>query len=138
MRHQGVVGQPDNAAKGILGFKFRDGPRGVNLDAELGAGKQGYSTVFPVPIARGASFDLDLEYRIGVAIGDETLSSGNNLMLAPTINILRHPAWGRTQETYGEDVFQLGRLGSAFTVGVKPAVVRLFTVALVTGALRWR
>jgi beta-glucosidase-like glycosyl hydrolase len=41
------------------------------------------------------------------------------MMLAPTINILRHPAWGRAQETYGEDPFLLGRLGSAFTVGVQ-------------------
>jgi beta-glucosidase len=40
-------------------------------------------------------------------------------MLAPTVNILRHPAWGRSQETYGEDVFQLGRLGSAFVVGLQ-------------------
>jgi beta-glucosidase len=122
-----VFGQPNNDAKGILGFKFRDGPRGVNLFAELPAGKTGYSTVFPVAIARGAAFDLDLEYRIGVAIGDETLGSGNNMMLAPTINILRHPAWGRAQETYGEDVFQLGRLGSAFVVGVQefvPACVK--------------
>ncbi len=40
-------------------------------------------------------------------------------MLAPTVNILRHPAWGRAQETYGEDVFLLGRLGSAFVDGVQ-------------------
>lgn len=111
-----VFAQLDNGAKGIIGFRFRDGPRGVNLAPE---GTNHYSTVFPVPIARGAAFDLDLEYRIGVAIGDETLASGHNMMLAPTINILRHPGWGRTQETYGEDVFQLGRLGSAFVVGVQ-------------------
>jgi beta-glucosidase len=41
------------------------------------------------------------------------------MMLAPTVNILRHPAWGRAQETYGEDVFLLGRLGSAFVQGVQ-------------------
>ena len=41
------------------------------------------------------------------------------MMLAPTVNILRHPAWGRAQETYGEDVFLLGRLGSAFVNGVQ-------------------
>ena len=41
------------------------------------------------------------------------------MMLAPTINILRHPAWGRAQETYGEDPFLLGRLGSAFAAGVQ-------------------
>ena len=64
----------------------------------------------------------DLEYEIGEAIGDEMLASGNTMLLAPTVNILRHPAWGRAQETYGEDMFLLGRLGSAFTVGVQQYV----------------
>lgn len=117
----------DNSNKGIRGLRFRDGPRGVNLAAELGAGKNGYSTAFPVAIARGAAFDIDLEKRIGVAIGDETLASGNTMMLAPTVNILRHPAWGRAQETYGEDVYLLGRLGTAFVTGVQeyiPACVK--------------
>ena len=63
---------------------------------------------------RGAAFDVDLEYKVGQAIGDEMLASGNTMMLAPTVNTLRHPAWGRSQETYGEDSFTLGRLGSAF------------------------
>ena len=70
-----------------------------------------------------------LEYHIGQAIGDEMLASGNTMMLAPTINILRHPAWGRAQETYGEDVFLLGRLGSAF-VSRRAAVRRRLRQAL--------
>jgi beta-glucosidase len=102
----------------VKGLRFRDGPRGVNLDAKL-TGGSGFSTAFPAAIARGASWDLDLEYQIGQAIGDETLASGNTMILAPTVNILRHPAWGRAQETYGEDPFHLGRLGTAFTVGVQ-------------------
>ena len=117
--YQHIFAQPNNTTQRVAGFKFRDGPRGVNLEAGLAAGKDGYSTVFPVTMARGASFDLDLELRIGDAIGDETLASGNTLMLAPAVNILRHPAWGRAQETYGEDPFLLGRMGSAFTVGVQ-------------------
>jgi beta-glucosidase len=109
----------DNTSKGIRGFLFRDGPRGVNLAAQLPAGKKGYSTSFPVPMARGATFDLDLELRIGIAAGDETTASGNTMLLAPTTNILRHPAWGRAQETYGEDPYLLGRFGSAFVAGVQ-------------------
>ncbi|MGC4090762.1 MAG: glycoside hydrolase family 3 C-terminal domain-containing protein [Polyangiaceae bacterium] len=122
-----IFSQPNNTAQKIAGFKFRDGPRGVNMEAGSGSDKSCYSTAFPVPIARGASFDLDLELRIGQAIGDETLASGNNMMLAPAVNILRHPAWGRAQETYGEDPYLLGRMGSAFTVGVQqyvPACVK--------------
>jgi beta-glucosidase len=113
-----VFEQEDNQDRNIKGFKFRDGPRGVNLHAN-GDGKHDYSTSFPVAMARGAAFDDDLEFHIGQAIGDEMLASGNTMMLAPTINILRHPAWGRAQETYGEDPFMLGRLGSAFVVGLQ-------------------
>ncbi|HXU00018.1 MAG TPA: glycoside hydrolase family 3 N-terminal domain-containing protein, partial [Polyangia bacterium] len=113
-----VFQQEDNTDRGVRGFKFRDGPRGVNLNAN-GDGKHDYSTSFPVAMARGAAFDDDLEFHIGQAVGDEMLASGNTMMLAPTINILRHPAWGRAQETYGEEPFLLGRLGSAFVAGVQ-------------------
>ncbi len=113
-----VFSQEDNANLDIKGWTFRDGPRGVNLNA-TGDGKNDFSTAFPVAIARGASFDVDLEYKVGQAIGDEMLAAGLTMMLAPTVNILRHPAWGRSQETYGEDSFQLGRLGSAFVVGLQ-------------------
>ncbi len=78
-----------------------------------------YSTAFPVPAARGAAFDMDLEYQIGAGIADETLATGNTMLLAPVINLLRHPAWGRSQETYGEDTFELGRLGTAFSSGAQ-------------------
>ncbi|MEO5768251.1 MAG: glycoside hydrolase family 3 C-terminal domain-containing protein, partial [Polyangia bacterium] len=87
----------------------------------------GKSTVYPVAMARGAAFDLDLEYRIGLAMGDEMVAAGQTMLLAPTVNILRHPLWGRAQETYGEDVFLLGRLGSANVVGIQqyvPACVK--------------
>lgn len=113
-----VFRQEDNTARGIKAFLYRDGPRGVNLPAN-GDSKNDFSTAFPVAIARGAAFDVDLEYHIGQDIGDETLVSGNTMILAPTVNILRHPAWGRAQETYGEDPFLLGRLGSAFVVGAQ-------------------
>jgi beta-glucosidase len=113
-----VFKQEDNTTRGIKAFFFRDGPRGVNLNANSDS-KGDYSTAFPVAIARGAAFDDQLENQIGMAIGDEMLASGNTMLLAPTVNILRHPAWGRAQETYGEDVFLLGRLGSAFVDGVQ-------------------
>jgi beta-glucosidase len=113
-----VFNQETNTSRGIRGFYYRDGPRGVNLNA-TGDNQPDFSTAFPVAMARGAAFDPDLEYEVGEAIGDEMLASGNTMLLAPTVNILRHPAWGRAQETYGEDVFLLGRLGSAFVSGVQ-------------------
>jgi beta-glucosidase len=117
-----IFRQLDNANKDILAFRFRDGPRGVCLAAELPAGQDGFSTAFPVAEARAAAFDMDLEEQIGEAIGDEVEASGNTMLLAPVINLLRHPAWGRAQETYGEDSYVLGRLGSAFVAGAQQNV----------------
>jgi beta-glucosidase len=94
-------------------WQMRDGPRGVR---RLGAGP---ATAFPVAMARGASFDLDLEERIGEAVGREMLAFKYDIMLAPTINTLRHPGWGRAQETYGEDTVVLGELGAAFVRGIQ-------------------
>jgi beta-glucosidase len=115
---------PDDTANGIRGYFYRDAGRGLNLDAR----QQGrpyvnnYSTVFPAESARGASFDLDLEYRVGQAMGDEVVASQNTMLLAPCMNILRHPYWGRSQETYGEDSYHLGRMASAFTAGLQTYV----------------
>jgi len=122
-----IFRSPDDTQAGVKGFQFSDGPRGVNLDATKPSGSQGYSTVFPVASLRGATFDVDLENKIGAAMGDELIAAGRTMLLAPTVNILRNPAWGRSEETYGEDSFQLGRLGSAFVQGVQlyaPACVK--------------
>jgi beta-glucosidase len=119
MNFSDIFRTPDDSTHGVRGFKFRDGPRGVVLAAQLPSGANGYSTAFPVPELRAATFDLALEEQVGEAIGDELIGSGNTMLLAPVINILRHPAWGRAQETYGEDSFVLGRMGSAFTTGVQ-------------------
>ena len=113
----------------IRGFHYRDASRGMNLAEDMNGTKPaagvvngkivGFSTAFPVSMARGAAFDLDLEYAIGEAIGDEMQAAKETLLLAPCMNILRHPLWGRAQETYGEDSFHIGRLASAMTVGVQ-------------------
>ena len=71
---------------GISPVKFSDGPRGVVM---------GRSTCFPVSMARGASFDRELERRIGDAIGKEARAQGANFFGGVCVNLLRHPAWGR-------------------------------------------
>lgn len=79
---------------GIEGCRFIDGPRGIAM---------GPSTCFPVAMARAATFDPQLEERVGDAMGREARAQGANVVGAPCIEVLRHPAWGRAQETYGED-----------------------------------
>ncbi|MFW9879277.1 MAG: beta-glucosidase [Candidatus Thorarchaeota archaeon] len=99
---------------GIPGIFFSDGPRGVVI---------GNSTCFPVSIARGASWDLDLEEKIGEVIGIEAKTYGANYFGGVCINLLRHPAWGRAQETYGEDVYHLGAFGVALLKGVQKHIM---------------
>lgn len=100
----------ENRRLGLPGLRFGDGPRGVVL---------GSGTCFPVSMARGATWDPDLEERIGDAIGVELRSLGANLFGGVCINLLRHPAWGRAQETYGEDPYHLGEMGAALVRGVQ-------------------
>ena len=110
----------------IRGYWYRDSDHGVNLDAgqpNRPSDSNNFSTAFPATSVRAASWDLDLEQRIGAAIGDETAASLNNVLLAPCMNIVRHPYWGRTQETYGEDMYHIGRMASAFTVGLQQYVI---------------
>ena len=106
---------PDNEKARIRGFRFRDGPRGVRLE-------KGSATCFPVAVARAATWDLELELAVGAAIGAEVRGLEHNCLLAPTINTLRHPGWGRGQETYGEDPWLLGMMGIAFTRGAQAHV----------------
>ena len=78
----------ENTRLAIPAIRFSDGPRGVVMN---------HSTCFPVSMARGASWDIDLEERIGDAMGVEARSLGANFMGSVCINLLRHPAWGRAQ-----------------------------------------
>lgn len=120
-----VQRSPDDATNKIRGYMYRDAGHGLNLAArqqDRTTDGNDYATVMPTASARGASFDLELEYRIGMALGDETVASKNTMLLAPCMNILRHPYWGRAQETYGEDVFHLGRMASALAAGIQKYV----------------
>lgn len=99
---------------GIPGIRFVDGPRGIIMKG---------ATTFPVSMARGAAWDSLLEERIGDAIGNELRALGGNFFGGVCINLLRHPAWGRAQETYGEDSRHLGALGAALARGVQHHVM---------------
>ncbi len=98
--------------QGLPPMLFADGPRGVVCGT-------GQTTCFPVSMARGASFDTELEERIGRCIGREVRAFGGNLFAGVCINLPYNPGWGRSQETYGEESFQVGAMGSALVRGVQ-------------------
>jgi beta-glucosidase len=95
---------------GIPGTRFVDGPRGC----VAGAG-----TAFPVSVARGATWDVNLEEQVGEVIGREIRAQGGNFFGGVCVNLPRHPAWGRAQETYGDDPCHLGEFGAALTRGAQ-------------------
>lgn len=99
---------------GIPGFRMADGPRGA---------MPGPGTTMPVGIARGATWDPALERRVGEVMGTEAKAKGLDILLAPTIEPVRHPRWGRTQETYGEDPLLVARMGASFIGGVQQHVL---------------
>lgn len=93
-------------------MKFVDGPRGVVCG-------NWQTTCFPVSMARGATFDTELEERVGHCIGRETRAFGGNLFAGVCINLPYNPGWGRSQETYGEETFQIGQMGAALVRGIQ-------------------
>jgi len=100
----------DNTRLGIPGLRCIDGPRGVGT---------GQPTCFPVGMARGATWDPILEEQVGSVMGYEARALGANVLLEPCINLLRHPSWGRAQETYGEDPYHLGVMAANNVQGVQ-------------------
>jgi len=93
-------------------LKFCDGPRGAVCGLRE-------TTCFPVSMMRGATFDVKLEKEIGRAIGREIRAMDGNLFGGVCINLPYNPGWGRSQETYGEDSFAIGSMGSALVRGVQ-------------------
>ncbi len=99
---------------GIPGTRFVDGPRGCVA---------GNGTAFPVSMARGATWDVELEERVGRVIGREIRAQGGNFFGGVCINLPRHPAWGRAQETYGDEPYHLGEFGAALVRGTQKYVM---------------
>jgi len=108
----GLYLTPGVESEDLPGLAMVDGPRGVSDGT-------GNATAFPVGAARGATWDRELERRVGAAMAVEARAKGASVLLAPTINVLRHPRWGRAQETYGEEPHHIAELGAAFIEGVQ-------------------
>ena len=105
----------ENKRLHIPPWVLSDGPRGARvMDQDIKS-----VTTFPVGMARGASWDIDLEERINEVIAAEMRANKVNYAATPCINLLRHPAWGRAQETYGEDPWLLGEFGVAAVKGIE-------------------
>src|SRR5688572_3228144 len=98
---------------GIPSLNMTDGPTGVRSIKGTAA------TVFPVGVAVAASWNPEGAQAVAAAIAREALALGDQVVLAPTINIMRIPTWGRTFETYSEDPYLAGVMGVAYVRGLQ-------------------
>ncbi|MFC5911114.1 beta-glucosidase family protein [Streptacidiphilus monticola] len=79
------------------------------------------ATCYPVPLAWGASFDPDLVREMAAAIGRDLRSVGVHQGLAPVLDVVRDPRWGRVEETIGEDPYLVATIGTAYVQGLESA-----------------
>jgi len=98
---------------GVPEVKMTDGPTGVRSPE----GKP--ATVFPVGVALAATWNPDLIRAVSAAIAGEARGYGASVLLAPTVNIVRTPRWGRNFESYSEDPVLAGRLALGYVRGVQ-------------------
>ena len=106
---------PDIKKYGIPKIKMSDGPNGVRGDSST---KQS-SACFPSPILLGATWNEKLIKKIGSATGEEALFKDVDVLLAPTINLHRHPLGGRHFECYSEDPILTSKIACAYVSGVQ-------------------
>lgn len=77
------------------------------------------AATFPTPLAWGASFDPELVEQVGAAIGDSMRTLGIHQGLAPVLDVIRDPRWGRVDECIAEDPLVVGTIGTAYVRGIQ-------------------
>ena len=102
---------------GIAKLRVTDGPNGARGSGSIIGGVT--AACFPVGIALGATWDVDLVQRIGAAIADEVKSKGAHMLLGPTINMQRTVTNGRNFECYSEDPELAAELAVAYITGLQ-------------------
>ena len=102
---------------GLPGLQTADGPLGVRLADGV------KSTQFPATDLLVGTFDVALAERFGKALGSEARSRGVDILLAPGVNLSRHPTCAREIEFMGEDPLLSGKMGAAEIRGIQSAGV---------------
>ena len=77
------------------------------------------AATFPTPLAWGASFDPKLVAEMGAAIGASMRALGVHQGLAPVLDVIRDPRWGRVDECIAEDPYLVGTIGTSYVRGLQ-------------------
>ncbi|KAJ0414370.1 glycoside hydrolase superfamily [Aspergillus carlsbadensis] len=100
----------------IPSLKVTDGPNGAR-GAQILDGVP--ATCFPACVSLASTFDRELAYRIGKALGEETQTKGAYVLLGPTVCVHRSPVGGRNFEAFSEDPLLAGTLASQYVLGLQ-------------------
>jgi beta-glucosidase len=87
------------------------------------------ATVFPQAIGLASTWDESLLEAVAGVIREQLLAVGARHTLAPVLDVARDPRWGRVEETYGEDPYLVGRLGTAYVRGMQTDDLREGVIA---------
>ena len=96
---------------GIPLIRMADGPQGVRNNTK--------STLFACGVAAAASWNEDVVYEMGVALGQDSRARGVHILLGPGVNIYRSPLCGRNFEYMGEDPALAGNTAAQYIKGVQ-------------------
>ncbi|MCS5734076.1 beta-xylosidase/alpha-l-arabinosidase [Herbiconiux daphne] len=81
------------------------------------------AATFPTPLAWGAAFDPELVTEVGRSIGDSMRALGVHQGLAPVLDVIRDPRWGRVDECISEDPYLVGTIGTGYVRGLQSSGV---------------
>lgn len=108
---------------GIPSIFITDGPHGLRKkredSKETGLGQTEISTAFPTAATTGSTWNKELIYKMGEAMGAECNHYGVHVILGPAVNIKRNPLCGRSFEYFSEDPLLTGAMGTALTRGIE-------------------
>ncbi|TFH31307.1 MAG: glycosyl hydrolase [Promethearchaeota archaeon] len=99
----------------IPSFGMTDGPIGVAYHSSF----KGIRTRFPGTIGLAATWNRQLSYSMGKAMGKEVRLSGRHQLLGPGINLIRSPLCGRNFEYLSEDPILSSELGIELVKGIQ-------------------
>jgi beta-glucosidase len=104
---------------GIPAVWMADGPVGLRKNLGAALTDSVPATCFPSAAAMAATWNPELIERVGGGIGAEAHANDVTLLLAPGLNLKRHPLGGRNFEYYSEDPLLSGKIAAAFVRGVQ-------------------